>query len=145
MIVESAPRVSEMMLRTLREASLASLDQPAEGVWAFDFSKAGLNIECPWRIVVDEAVVLGASDHGHQFGLPAPVDAIAKTLKILGGKSVEGIEIDPVTADLCIKFSGQTRLDAFNCSSGYEGWNYGDVTGMSVVATGGGKLAIWEK
>ena len=145
MIVQPSRRASEMMLRTLRGSSLTSLALPAEGVWSFDFSKASLNIECPWRIVVGETVVLGGSDHGEQFGLPAPMDAIAEALKILTGKCIEGVEIDPLTADLCIKLSGQARLDAFNCSSGYEGWNYGDVAGLSVAATGGGKLAVWEK
>ena len=42
---------TEAMFRTLRGAILNGLDRPAEGVWQFDFVRAGLTIECPWRIV----------------------------------------------------------------------------------------------
>ena len=141
---ESTVSASEMMLRSLRGTGVVSVDRSAEGIWSFDFSKANLTIESPWRIVAGERIVLGASDHGHQFGLPAPIDAIEGALKILGSKGVEGVEIDPATGDLRIAFSGEVRLDTFNDSSGYEGWNYSEVTG-SVVAMGGGKLAIWER
>jgi Family of unknown function (DUF6188) len=143
--MEWASKASGIMLYALRADTLVSLDRSAEGVWAFGFSSARLTIECPWRIVFGERVVLGASDDGHKFGHDKPVDAIKEAMRILGGKMVEKIQIDPVTADLFVCFSGEARLDAFNCSSGYEGWNFGANTGLSVVATGGGKLAIWEK
>jgi hypothetical protein len=133
---------ADLMRRSLVGASLEVLEQPAEGVWQFDFVRSGLTIECPWRIVANGAVVLGALDHGHQFGLPVPVDVIEQTLKILNGKTVENIEIGPETADLGIIFRGETRIDVFNSSSGYEGWNFGDREGLSLIALGGGKLAV---
>jgi hypothetical protein len=42
-----------LMRRSLNGASLKLLEQPAEGVWQFDFVNGGLTIECPWRIVVN--------------------------------------------------------------------------------------------
>jgi len=134
----------ELMLRSLGGASLRGLLQPAEGVWQFDFEKAGLTIECPWRIVSGGSVVLASSDHGQKFGLPAPVDLISATLEKLKGLTIEAIDVNGETADLCLKFGGGARIDTFNDSSGYEGWNYSDRTGVMLVAQGGGHLAIWS-
>ena len=134
---------TELILRSIRGANVHGLQQPAEGVWQFDFERAGLTIECPWRIVSAGVVVLGASDHGEKFGLPAPVDVISETIDKLGSRRVEAVEINPDTGDLCIRFSGDARIEAFNNSAGYEGWNYADRTGVMVVAMGGGSLAIW--
>jgi hypothetical protein len=136
---------AELMLRSLKGASLHDLQQPAEGVWQFGFERAGLTIECPWRIVIGGCVVLASSDHGQKFGLPAPVDLILATLEKLKGLTIEAADIDRETADLCLKFSGDVRIDTFNDSSGYEGWNYADRLGVMLVAMGGGKLAIWSK
>jgi hypothetical protein len=124
------------MRRSLRRASLKLLEQPAEGVWQFDFVCAGLMIECPWRMVVDRVVMLGASDHGLQFGLPAPLDVIEQTLRARSGKPVENIEMEPETAALRILFKGETRVDAFNRSGGYGGWNFGDREGLNLIACG---------
>ena len=132
-----------LMLRSMRGASLRGLLQPAEGVWQFDFEGAGLTIECPWRIVSGGSVVLASSDQGQKFGLPAPVDLISATLEKLKGLTVETIAINGETADLCLTFGGGTRIDTFNDSSGYEGWNYADRDGVMLVAQGGGQLAIW--
>jgi len=134
----------ELMLRSLRGATLRQLKQPAQGVWEFDFERAGLNLTCPWRIVQDGSIILAASDHAQKFGLPAPVDVFEKTLEHLGAELVQSVEIDAETSDLYISFSGGKRIDAFNDSSGYEGWNYRDREGVMLVAMGGGQLAIWD-
>jgi hypothetical protein len=136
---------SELMLRSMRGAYLHEIQQPADGVWQFGFSKAGLTITCPWRIVSSRSIVRAASDHGRQFGLPAPVDVISETLEKLEGRTVQSVEISEETSDSCIRFSGDVRIDAFNDSSGYEGWNYADRAGVMLVAMGGGHLAIWSK
>jgi hypothetical protein len=69
------------------------------------------------------SIVLAASDHAQRFGLPAPVNVLEKISEYIGAALVESVEIDQETADLCIRFSDSNRLDAFNYSSGYEGWN----------------------
>jgi hypothetical protein len=135
---------SDLMLRSLSGASLRALQQSAEGVWQFDFETAGLTVECLWRIVSGGSVVLASSDHGQKFGLPAPIDLVSASLERLKGLKLEGIDLNPETADLCLRFSGSTRLDTFNDSFGYEGWNYRDREGAMVVAMGGGTLAIWS-
>lgn len=132
------------MIGSLRESQLIGLDQPATGVWHFVFSQADLNIESPWRLVDAGAVVLSGSDHGHKFGLANAVDVCTETLRVLRGKVVERTCIDETTADLCITFSEGTRIDIFNNSGGYEGWQFGDRNGLNLVAQGGGQVAIWD-
>jgi hypothetical protein len=65
-------------------------------------------------------------------------------LRLLEGKTVESARIDETTADLCITFAGDIRVDVFNDSSGYEGWTFADQRGTWLVAQGGGQMAIWK-
>ena len=144
LMVDAQVNAGELMLRSMRGAGVRDLQQVAEAVWQFDFERAGLTIECRWRIVSGGSVVLASSDHGQKFSLPAPVDLILATLEKLKGLTVEAIDIHSETADLRLAFGGGTRIDTFNDSSGYEGWNYSDRTGVMLVAQGGGQLAIWS-
>jgi hypothetical protein len=129
---------------SLKGATLHQLRPPAEGVWDLDFERAGLNLTCPWRIVKGHALILAVSDHGQEFGLPAPIDVFEKTLEYIGADAVESVKIDAETADLGFRFNGGKRIDTFNDSSGYEGWNYDDRTGVLRVVMGG-QLAIWDR
>lgn len=88
--------------------------------------------------------MLGGSDHGHKFGLPEPVDVRIETLRLLTEKPVETARIDVATGDLSITFVGDARIDVFNNSSGYEGWQFGDRSGLQLIAQGGGQIAIWD-
>lgn len=116
-----------------------------EADWAFDFQNdTGLTVECHWRLVSLDGIVLTDEDDGQQFGLPEPVDAEIKANALLAGAHISAASIDRITADLCLRFSNDLRLDLVNNSSGYEGWQAsfshagGDAT---VVAMGGGRLA----
>src|SRR5579859_2206466 len=135
---------SEMMFESLRGSSVTSLDHYAEDSWRLNFEAAGLNIQCPWRIVGNDAVVLGGSDHEQKFGLPQPIDVTVEALRLLKGKTVESARIDQKTADLCITFAGDIRIDVFNDSSGYEGWTFADQRGTWLIAPGGGQMEIWK-
>jgi len=56
-----------------------------------------------------------------------------------------GVSVDGQTANLTLHFGNAPRLNAFNNSSGYEGWHVSlpsERGGMSVVAMGGGDVAI---
>jgi hypothetical protein len=135
---------SEMILESLRGSSVTSVERYAEDSWRLNFEAAGLNLQCPWRIVSNDGVILGGSDHGQKFGLPQPVDVAAEALRLLNGKTVEGAHIDETTADLCITFAGDIRVEVFNDSIGYEGWTFADQRGTWLVAQGGGQMAIWK-
>jgi len=55
------------------------------------------------------------------------------------------VELDEQTADLRVVFDGGARLDFFNNSSGYEGWEASvpsEGGELILIALGGGKLAM---
>jgi len=100
----------------------------------------------PWRIVADGRIAFANEDDGQQLGLPAPVDGEAKANDLIASRSITSLSIDTQTADLVIYFGDAVRLDTFSNSSGYEGWHINlppENGGMSVVALGGGDVAIF--
>ncbi|ANY20180.1 hypothetical protein A6F68_01667 [Tsuneonella dongtanensis] len=71
------------------------------------------------------------------------MDGQARSNELLNSQKVVGVEVDAGTADLRVVFDGGARLDFFNNSSGYEGWQavIGGQNGLTVIALGGGGLA----
>lgn len=117
----------------------------SEADWLFDFAdNARIAVHIPWRVVTSDGIAHGSEDDGQLFGLLQPVDGEARTNQLIAAQKVASVEVDERTADLSIVFDGGVRLDLFNNSAGYEGWQAtirgtGDVT---IVAYGGGKLAV---
>jgi hypothetical protein len=69
----------------------------------------------------------------------------ARTNELLQGQKVSAVELDEQTADLRIVFGERIRLDLFNQSSGYEGWEAclpDNGNEIAVIALGGGGVAI---
>ena len=94
-----------------------------EADWSFDFGeRLKIAASVPWRVVTADGIAHGDQDDGQWFGLAEPVDGEARTSKLLQGQKVVGVELDAQTADLRLTFDGGARLDLFNNSSGYEGW-----------------------
>lgn len=116
-----------------------------EADWSFNFGER-LNIAAsvPWRVVTDDGIVHGDEDDGQWFGLSQPVDGEARVNELLRGQKIIGVELDRDTADLRLSFDGGARLDFFNNSFGYEGWQASVSAGgkdLTVIALGGGRLA----
>jgi hypothetical protein len=118
----------------------------AEYSWHLGFGEsASLDLECPWRLVVEGAIAYGADDHEQRFGLPAPIDGEERIRNILSTSPITKVELRPGTADLTLIFDNGVRLEAFNSSCGYEGWNLSgkEALGFLVVAQGGGNLEVF--
>lgn len=101
----------------------------------------------PWRIIANGRIAFASEDDGQTFGLPAPLDGEIVAKRLLGGHSITKILVTPDTADLTLHFGRTLRLDAFNNSSGYEGWRIvlpSDDGSISVVALGGGDVAVFQ-
>ena len=114
-------------------------------LWSFIFGpEASIGVECLWRIVVHDRVVLTGEDHGQEFGLPTPVDATVKATELLSGRRVTSVELREATADIMIEFSGDLRLEVIPTSSAYEGWQLRDPSGVSYFAQGGGQICRWK-
>lgn len=114
--------------------------------WAFDLQDdTGFAVGCHWRLISD-GIALTDEDDGQRFGLPDPVDAENKANALLGGAIVTSGKLDPLTADICLMFSNDMRLDVITNSSGYESWQGSFFHGgkaISIIAIGGGGLAFF--
>ena len=115
--------------------------------WLFSFD-TGIRLQtvCPWRVLTEQRIALGDSDHRQQFGLPAPIDGALRGKELLLGRTIQQIAIRENTGDLTIAFDGGTSLEILNMSSGYEGWHMFQLPfgqGFQVISMGGGQLALW--
>jgi hypothetical protein len=112
--------------------------------WQFVFGPdAEVRSECPWRFIRDGGIALSNEDHGHQYGLPQPVDAEAECRALIGGAVVLTAEVREGSRDLVIGFGTGMRLELVPLSSGYESWQVAGPGRSLVVAQGGGSLAVW--
>ena len=114
-------------------------------LWSFSFGqKVTVGVECLWRIVTRGRVALTSEDHGHQFGLPAPVDAVARCTELFSTRHVSAVTLREDTADLAIEFTDDLRLEVIPTSAGYESWRLHDPSGTSYFVQGGGQICIWK-
>jgi hypothetical protein len=114
--------------------------------WSFDLSGGvGLGVSAPWRIGSDGRIAFASEDDGQMFGLTSPLDGEAEARKLLGSKVIAAAKLDRETADLKLHFDASTRVDVFNNSRGYEGWQaryaIHDKRWL-LIAMGGGHIAI---
>jgi uncharacterized protein DUF6188 len=112
--------------------------------WVLNFDKGvRLVIACLWRLVEAGRIRVTSEDDGHQFGLPAPVDAAAEVNRRLATASVAAIEIREGTLDLELRFDGGHILQVIPDSSGYEAWDLSNGSSQ-FIAVGGGELATFS-
>lgn len=109
--------------------------------WVFAFAgNISLRVSAPWRITSGEAIRLGFEDDGQLFGLPAPLDAQERLGKLAIGRRVESVRAAS-RGDLVVAFDGDTSLEVFNASAGYEGWELHGPGNRWIVGQGGGRIA----
>lgn len=126
-----------------RVVTEVSFNEPA--VWWFSFGlDVSIAVECLWRIVEHGRVGLTSDDHGHKFGLPAPIDAVPRSMDALLGRRVTAVQLREFTADLVIDFTDDLRLEFIPTSSGYEAWLVRDPSGTLFIAVGGGEVRRWK-
>jgi len=112
--------------------------------WEFFFDDGTrLMVFTPWRILRDGRIAISCDDHAQQYGLPAPVDAVARARELLSGSVLE-VAVQEGTLDLRVTFSTGALLEIIPFSSGYESWQITSPGRRAVVATGGG-IATFEK
>jgi len=111
--------------------------------WVVAFDKnASLVVACLWRLVESGRIRFTSEDDGHQFGLPAPVDAAAEINGRLGGAAVDAVELRQGLLDLEVRFSTGHSLQIIPDSAGYEAWIVCSGS-RQFIAVGGGELAIF--
>jgi hypothetical protein len=91
--------------------------------WRFAFSgDICLEVQCVWRLLVSGRLVITSEDHGHQFGLPAPVDCLGELRRQVIGATVEDVTARAGTTDLTLYFGSERLLEVIATSAGYEAW-----------------------
>lgn len=110
--------------------------------FTFQFGAVRLAVDCLWRLSIRGAITLTSRDHGHQFGLPQPVDAYAVATSVLRGSTVLVASLDEESGDLTLEFANGYLLQLLNDSSGYEPWNL-TAPAVRIVALGGGGIATF--
>jgi len=111
-----------------------------EYTWSFQFDNgtAITVTESPWRLVGLEGIVATSEDHGHQFGLPVPVNVEQILNKEVVGKAIEDIIVRETTGDLILTI-GSCSLEFLCLSAGYEAWHLTSEH-LELVCTGGGRV-----
>ncbi len=112
--------------------------------WFFEFDGSGsITTESTWRLVTAEGIKATSEDHGHKFGLPAPLDVIDVVKKTIDQQTIKQYNLDSKTGDLFLYFDNNCELQFLNLSSGYESWHI--VHGaQEIISMGGGTLHEFE-
>lgn len=74
-----------------------------------------------WRLIVNDKAGVSSFDHGHKYGLPAPIDAIDELNKTLCNKLVTDTSLDSKTGDIVFRFSEGVVLQVLNFTA-FEVW-----------------------
>ena len=130
--------------RPLVGQALKSLEKK-DYSWFFVFADdVSIVTESPWRFLTADGIVVTSEDHGHQFGLPAPVDAAERVLAGVSSRAVVAACITRPAADLIVDFGSQIQLQFFQMSCGYESWRL-YIRGDETICTGGGDIAYFKR
>ena len=91
--------------------------------WVLDFGDdLAIVVETLWRLRDENRILVTSDDEGHQFGLPAPLDAEAAANDRLNGVAVVSLNDAAVTPDFTIHLDGGLAVDVIARSAGYESW-----------------------
>lgn len=117
--------------------------------WLLDLGEGMfVAVKVPWRIVFEGRIAFARDDDAQLFGRSVPVDGEEEARRLLGAKLITKAVVDRQTGDLALHFGPETRLDVFNNSIGYEGWNTRYVIGgrrWFAIALGGGEMAFMRE
>src|SRR5262245_21107807 len=105
--------------------------------WVLTFDKnVRLIVECLWRLLEEGRIRVTSADDGHQFGLSAPVDAVAEVNRRLPLASVGAVVLHEGTLDLELHFNTGHIFQVIPDSAGYESWNLSSESAQSVAVGG---------
>jgi len=93
-----------------------------EGQWRIEVGAEWTISTYQWRLVGAKSIIVTSEDDGHQFGLPAPIDAEAMAYEAVSGLRISAVSLDARTGDLAISFDNGFSLQVLTWSLGYEMW-----------------------
>lgn len=110
----------------------------SEPLWRFTFENGGyIQATTFWRLLAEGRIFVTSEDHGHIFGLPKPVNAAERVIKIVQGQTISKFLVAEITSDLLLHFSNGVQIHILNTSGGYESWEI-CFNAQQVICMGGG-------
>jgi Family of unknown function (DUF6188) len=114
--------------------------------WLFVFdSGCNLVVGCLWRLIANNRICMTSEDDGHQFGLPAPKNAVDIVTARIADHTILKVEVRDEILDLRVHFDGGCVLEVIPDSTGYEAWNLQQQPGQEWIALGGGDLVEFKE
>ena len=118
--------------------------EKSETSWCFTFENGGyVQATTFWRLLAEGRIFVTSEDHGHIFGLPKPVDAAERVIKIIRGQKISKFLVAEITSDLLLYFGNGAQIHILNTSCGYESWEICLKT-QQVICMGGGSLTTFS-
>jgi hypothetical protein len=79
----------------LEGLTVSRIERLPPDYWFFKFGNGiVLSTQSQWRLLSPKAILLTSEDDGQQYGLPEPVDAIARIRELLESRGVSKVEVD---------------------------------------------------
>ena len=114
--------------------------------WSFNFGRGTvITVAAAWRLLTLEGVAFADRDLAEGRPMPWPLGGETAPERLLKRRKVEAVDIDAVTGDLRIQFEGDIRLEVFNNSATYDGWQADfaiDRQAVCLVGAPGGGVAF---
>ena len=122
----------------LEGLTISKIEKLPPDYWVFQFGNGVvLSTQSQWRLLSQNAILLTSKDDGQKYGLPEPVDAVARIRELLESRVVSEVEVDQASADFTIYFDNGTVLQIVNLSSGYEAWTLNSEGDFIMVGRNG--------
>jgi hypothetical protein len=124
-------------------ASVDSISTAGPPDWSVELSNGGsVQVETGfWRLSWPGGIVVCSQDHGHKFGLPAPVNVIEDAIAAIGNARIINAFVREGAPDLVLEFDNQLLLDVLVGSVGYECWHMYEPSGWHVIVRGSGEAS----
>jgi hypothetical protein len=101
---------------------------PEHGSVMLEFASGEWLSAAYWRVLGGGVRRLSSFDHGEQYGLPAPIDAIGDLREVLRDRKIAEARLDERTGDVMLEFEGGVTLQVMNFS-GNEVWEFRFLSG----------------
>lgn len=134
---------NELTFKTNSKFQSVTFDKDADSWYIVFTDKIAFNVSAFWRLLSDKQIQLVSLDHGHQFGLPKPVDLSQLLTEALTGKTLLEIKVKQSTADLLLTLTDNFELEIFISSTGYETNNF-SVDNKNYIGMGSGEIAVFD-
>ena len=110
----------------------------------FEFAGGTLFANCLVRVIKDKKLVCTSRDHGHQYGLPAPIHFPDWISEFIKNRTIQNAVVKNKVGDLIIKLDVATKIELVNDFTGYEPWQILLKTGKEYIAAAGGEIGIFD-